>query len=426
MPVPSTVNDLDPVASNNSPPGSEPIGPDLDAYLRAHAAIIRQVSDASKTDVQTHAGTSKATPVDADELPIADSAASFGLKKLTWANMKAALKTFLQDGMSMSGALTLAGNAVNPLEAVPKQQLEASLANAASPQLQAISASVASNALTLTLPATNLDFRSSTQADGTVNRRTVSSPISLVVPSGATLGTVNGQSARLVMLAIDNAGTVELAVVNLDGGVNLDETTLISTTAISAAASSANTIYSTGARTNVPFRVVGFTDITQVTAGTWASGPTRIQGAGGQARVSGTSMVRLNTANGYGSTNTKIRRLTNVVVNQGADITYADSATLGASFTINASGVYAISYGDQGTTAMGVGLSLNTSAPTTNIQSIPVSQILSMASSPAANGVANAKWTGFLKSGDIVRPHTDGVAAGTNVNAVQFTITRVS
>lgn len=111
MPVPSTVNDLDPVASNNSPAGSEPIGPDLDAYLRAHAAIIRQVSDASNVGTQTHAATSKATPVDADELPIADSASSFSLKKLTWANLKAAIKTYLQGGMAMSGLLKFAAGA---------------------------------------------------------------------------------------------------------------------------------------------------------------------------------------------------------------------------------------------------------------------------------------------------------------------------
>lgn len=39
-----------------------------------------------------HEATSKATPVDADELPLADSAATFGLKKLTWANLKTALQ----------------------------------------------------------------------------------------------------------------------------------------------------------------------------------------------------------------------------------------------------------------------------------------------------------------------------------------------
>ena len=43
----------------------------------------------------THAALSKTTPVDADEIPISDSAATFGLKKLTWANLKATLKTYL-------------------------------------------------------------------------------------------------------------------------------------------------------------------------------------------------------------------------------------------------------------------------------------------------------------------------------------------
>lgn len=42
----------------------------------------------------THAATSKTTPVDADELPIVDSAASNVLKKLTWANLKATAKTY--------------------------------------------------------------------------------------------------------------------------------------------------------------------------------------------------------------------------------------------------------------------------------------------------------------------------------------------
>ena len=45
---------------------------------------------------QTHAATSKPTPVDADELPITDSATSFSLKKLTWANLKATLLAWLQ------------------------------------------------------------------------------------------------------------------------------------------------------------------------------------------------------------------------------------------------------------------------------------------------------------------------------------------
>lgn len=44
------------------------------------------------TDVAavTHAATGKTPPVDADEIPVADSAASFVLKKITWASIKAA------------------------------------------------------------------------------------------------------------------------------------------------------------------------------------------------------------------------------------------------------------------------------------------------------------------------------------------------
>lgn len=51
-------------------------------------------------------GTSKATPVDADALAIADSAASNATKKLTWGNLKA---TLLATAHSWSGAQTLAG-----------------------------------------------------------------------------------------------------------------------------------------------------------------------------------------------------------------------------------------------------------------------------------------------------------------------------
>jgi len=41
-----------------------------------------------------HAATSKTTPVDADELPLLDSAATFGQKKLTLANLKAWIKAW--------------------------------------------------------------------------------------------------------------------------------------------------------------------------------------------------------------------------------------------------------------------------------------------------------------------------------------------
>lgn len=54
---------------------------------------------------QTHAATSKTTPVDADEIPLSDSAAAYGLKKLTWANLKATLAAWINGG-TLPGAFT--------------------------------------------------------------------------------------------------------------------------------------------------------------------------------------------------------------------------------------------------------------------------------------------------------------------------------
>ena len=163
--------------------------------------------------------------------------------------------------------------------------------------IQSITAVVAASALTVTLNPTTLDFRSSTLASGTVVSRIVSSAISVTISSGSTLGTVSAVQSRIVVLALDNAGTVELAVVNIAGGTNLTETGLISTTAEggAGAADSASTIYSTTARTSVAYRVVGYIESTQATAGTWATSPSTIQGCGGQALTSMSSL-------GYGQT----------------------------------------------------------------------------------------------------------------------------
>lgn len=154
--------------------------------------------------------------------------------------------------------------------------------------VQPITASVAANALTLTLNPTTLDFRSATLGSGTVNVRTIAAAISLVISSGSTLGTTNAALSRIAVLAIDNSGTVELAAVNLAGGTNLDETGVISTTAEGGvgAADSSTAIYSTTARSNVPYRVVGYVESTQATAGTWATAPSLIQGTGGAVTAS--------------------------------------------------------------------------------------------------------------------------------------------
>ena len=145
-------------------------------------------------------------------------------------------------------------------------------------------ATVAANAMTLTLQPTTIRFRNSTLTSGIYNQRSVASVLSLVLPTGATLGTINGIAARFVVLVLDVSPAVqELAVANISGGGNFNEAGVITTVAISAASTSALVVYSTTARTGVAYRVGGFTDHVQTTAGTYAAAPTLVQGGGALA-----------------------------------------------------------------------------------------------------------------------------------------------
>lgn len=295
-------------------------------------------------------------------------------------------------------------------------------------KIQSVGYSLAANALTLTLEPTSLDFRSTTLTTGTPTTISNAAQIATTISSGSTGGTVSAVQSKIYILAINNAGTMELAWCNASGGINLDETTLISTTAEggAGAADSATVIYSTTARSNVAFRVVGVFRSTQTTAGTWAQTPSLVQGYGGQSLITAAmqkSCVRLNTANGYGSTNTAIRRFTNVATNQGTDITYADSATLGATFTINTSGAYVVSYTDTLNTAATLGISLNSTQLTTSISLITAADRLASITT-AGNTFQATIATGIqLNAGDVIRAHTDTAA---NNGIAQFTITRVA
>ncbi|HSH98884.1 MAG: hypothetical protein ACAH07_06045 [Methylophilaceae bacterium] len=66
---------------------------------------ISQSAPGGDMATDTHLATAKTTPVDADEVPLVDSAASFTLKKLSWASIKAALSSPVgQCRLSKSGA----------------------------------------------------------------------------------------------------------------------------------------------------------------------------------------------------------------------------------------------------------------------------------------------------------------------------------
>lgn len=214
-------------------------------------------------------------------------------------------------------------------------------------QIQPITASVGSNALTITLNPTAIAFRSATLGSGTVNVRSVNTAISMVVSSGSTLGTTNAVQSRLIVIALDNAGTVELAVVNQAGLNDLSETGVITTTAEggAGAADSINVIYSTTARTSVPYRVVGYVESTQATAGTWATAPSTIQGVGGMAIAAMNSL-------GYGQSyvnQTGSRAVSTTYYNTTGKpryiLVYGSSAATSATITLSINGATAVNIG---------------------------------------------------------------------------------
>jgi hypothetical protein len=219
--------------------------------------------------------------------------------------------------------------------------------------IQPLSATVASNALTITLGVTGMEFKNVT-IGGTPVGLSINTPISLTIPAGISLGTISGVPARLLVYCFNVSGTPQLSVMNMMNTPIADESTtgscwLISQTAvvtgsiavttglltvtavtsgtlavgqvitgtsipagtyitslgtgiggtgtyytncytavasttINACAGYSNS-YSTSVLTNTPYRYVGFIDITEATAGTWATAPTNVQGDGGQPSV---------------------------------------------------------------------------------------------------------------------------------------------
>ncbi|NIO44972.1 MAG: hypothetical protein GTN36_05475 [Candidatus Aenigmarchaeota archaeon] len=136
------------------------------------------------------------------------------------------------------------------------------------------------------------------------------------------------------------------------------------------------------------------------------------------------SMVRVHTSNGYGSTNTHIKRFSTTVTNTGSAITYTDSAANGASFTINETGVYYLSLSDNQNGLSVTGISLNSTELTTNINTITTADRLAMTTIVANNYNSDCSWTGVLEKGDVIRVHTDSSGAGTASRST-FTISKI-
>lgn len=156
--------------------------------------------------------------------------------------------------------------------------------------LESLTCTQASGALTFTVNPTIMQMRSSTLTSGVPQTVKLNTAVSLVLPSGGTLGFPTTVAGRIIVVLMANG---EPAIVSIAGGNSLDETGLINTTAISASSTANNVFYSTTARTNQPYRVVGAVDVVN-TAGAWGN-PTLVQPYGGNALSAMSSL-------GYGQT----------------------------------------------------------------------------------------------------------------------------
>ncbi len=154
--------------------------------------------------------------------------------------------------------------------------------------------SVGSNALTIAVKgddgndpsATNpvyVLFRKASLTDSGFDLVPITAALSLVISSGSTLGHASAIAQHIFVYLLNNAGAAELAASNLppDYPGVFGKARLVSTTAEggAGAADSATGVYSTTARSNVPWTCVAKMLSTQTTAGTWAAAITQIDQA---------------------------------------------------------------------------------------------------------------------------------------------------
>ena len=143
------------------------------------------------------------------------------------------------------------------------------------------------------------------------------------------------------------------------------------------------------------------------------------------------SQVKVVGGNGYGSTNTVIRRFTSLESSVGQDITYADSATLGATFTLNTGGLYSFTFQDANSTNQPyvMGLSKNSNQLTTGIGTITATHKVAYKISPCggADWPDQLSGTVIAAPGDVIRAHNQAtLPTGTTLATIIFTITKMA
>jgi hypothetical protein len=272
-----------------------------------------------------------------------------------------------------------------------------------------VDAYIAGNALIVTLDAgTPIDFRSATLSSGAVTTLINATELTITAPNGASFGQISGVKSRIALVVINDAGVERPALYNAAGGAHLKEDTLITSTAISAGSTAANVFYSPVAvATPSPFRLAGYVESIQATAGVWATPLGTVQGAGGQPwAVDSSSFLWLSGHNGYGTTNTTIFRFTSILENSGDAFIYSDSAANGGLITIVNGGLYIAKHESWPANSGKHGISRNSTELTTAIGSIAAVNRIAFGGSGAGypDTVMIAQ---RLNAGDMIRAHGD-------------------
>lgn len=163
------------------------------------------------------------------------------------------------------------------------------LSQISEPQNLSLAASVSGNHLTIEVKGNDgndpsasnpvyIPFRDETLTNGNYDLIAITSALSILIEDGETLGHTEGATEPIYVYALNNAGTVELAVITNPAGI--DPKSLQSTTALSAAADSQTILYSTTARTSDPVTRLGFLEVELDDAvsgsGNWDTAPTLI------------------------------------------------------------------------------------------------------------------------------------------------------
>lgn len=137
------------------------------------------------------------------------------------------------------------------------------------------------------------------------------------------------------------------------------------------------------------------------------------------------SQVLATQTTGYGSTANKVRRFAGATTT-GLHITYADSATDGATFTINVAGLYTISYVDTENNWFGVSLNASGLGGQSTISGLVTGEIVAIEQTRnTANELAGLSTTVQLAAGSVLRAHSHAGVGNSSAKAF-FLIRRIA